>query len=363
MSREILSLINALAREKNIDEEVIFRSLEHALAQATKKNYKGEVDIRVSIDREKGFSESFRRWHVVPNDAGLKLPDQEVLHFEALERIPNIEIDDYIEEPIESVDIGRRFAQDTKQLVLQCIREAERKKILSDFLKQNNSLIVGTVKRIERNGDAIIELGKIEARLPRNKMIPKENFRIGDRLRAYIQQIECNYNNNKIYKKPYIILSRISPEFIINLFRLEVPEIEQGSLEIKSAARDPGIRSKIAVYSLNKHIDPIGACVGIRGSRVQAVIGELGGERIDIILWSKNPKKFVISALSPANVLSMIENENKHIMDVIVNEENLAIAIGRNGQNVRLASNLTGWKINITTNKKSTQQLYKRIYY
>jgi transcription termination/antitermination protein NusA len=349
MSREVLLLVDALAREKNVDKEIVFGALEHALAQATKKRYEGDVDVRVSIDRETGEFESFRRWHVVPDEAGLQLPDQEVLHFEAKEQIPDIEVGDYIEEPIESVDFGRRFAQDTKQVVLQRIRDAEREQILADFLERGDALVTGTIKRMER-GDAIVESGKIEARLPRDQMIPKENLRIGDRVRAYILRIDRNARG------PQVILSRTAPEFIMKLFELEVPEIEQGLLEIKSAARDPGVRAKIAVFTSDKRIDPIGTCVGMRGSRVQAVTGELGGERVDIVLWSEDPAQFVIGALAPANVSSIVVDEEKHAMDVVVDEENLAIAIGRGGQNVRLASELTSWQINIMTAEESADK-------
>jgi len=349
MSREVLLLVDALAREKNVSKDIVFGALEHALAQAAKKRYEGDVDIRVSIDRETGEFESFRRWHVVPDEAGLQLPDQEVLHFEAKEQIPDIDVDDYIEEPIDSVDFGRRFAQDTKQVVLQRIRDAEREQILADFLERGDSLVTGTVKRMER-GDAIVESGKIEARLPRDQMIPKENLRIGDRVRAFILRIDRNARG------PQVILSRTAPKFIMKLFELEVPEIEQGSLEIKSAARDAGVRAKIAVYTSDKRIDPIGTCVGMRGSRVQAVTGELGGERVDIVLWSEDPAQFVIGALAPANVSSIVVDEEKHAMDVVVDEENLAIAIGRGGQNVRLASELTGWQINIMTAEESADK-------
>jgi N utilization substance protein A len=349
MSREVLLLVDALAREKNVDKDIVFGALEHALAQATKKRYEGDVDIRVSIDRETGEFESFRRWHVVPDEAGLQLPDQEVLHFEAKDQISDIEVDDYIEEPIESVDFGRRFAQDTKQVVLQRIRDAEREQILADFLERGDALVTGTIKRMER-GDAIVESGKIEARLPRDQMIPKENLRIGDRVRAYILRIDRNARG------PQVILSRTAPEFIMKLFELEVPEIEQGLLEIKSAARDAGVRAKIAVFTNDKRIDPIGTCVGMRGSRVQAVTGELGGERVDIVLWSEDPAQFVIGALAPANVSSIVVDEEKHAMDVVVDEENLAISIGRGGQNVRLASELTGWQINIMTAEESADK-------
>lgn len=349
MSREVLLLVDALAREKNVDKDIVFGALEHALAQATKKRYDGDVDIRVSIDRETGEFESFRRWHVVPDEAGLQLPDQEILHFEAKEQIEDIDVDDHIEEPIESVEFGRRFAQDTKQVVLQRIRDAEREQILADFLERGDSLVTGTIKRMER-GDAIVESGKIEARLPRDQMIPKENLRIGDRVRAYILRIDRNARG------PQVILSRTAPEFIMKLFELEVPEIEQGLLIIKSAARDAGVRAKIAVFTADKRIDPIGTCVGMRGSRVQAVTGELGGERVDIVLWSEDPAQFVIGALAPANVSSIVVDEEKHAMDVVVDEDNLAMAIGRGGQNVRLASELTGWQINIMTAEESADK-------
>src|SRR6059058_1036996 len=349
MSREILLLVDALAREKNVDKEVVFGALEFALAQATKKRYEGEVDIRVSIDRDTGEFETFRRWHVVPDEAGLQLPDQEILHFEAKEQIPDIEVDEYIEEPIESVEFGRRFAQDTKQVVLQRVRDAEREQILQDFLERGDALVTGTIKRMER-GDAIVESGKIEARLPRDQMIPKENLRIGDRVRAYILRVDRNMRG------PQVILSRTAPEFIMKLFELEVPEIEQGLLEVKSAARDSGVRAKIAVFTSDKRIDPIGTCVGMRGSRVQAVTQELAGERVDIVLWSADPAQFVIGALAPAEVSSIVVDEEKHAMDVVVDEENLAVAIGRSGQNVRLASELTGWRINIMTAEESAQK-------
>ncbi len=349
MSFEILQLVDALAREKNVDKEIVLGALEHALALATKKRYPGDVDIRVAIDRKTGEFETFRRWHVVPDEAGLQMPDQEILYFEAKEQIPDIEVDDYLEENIESIEFGRRFAQDTKQIVLQRIRDAEREQILTDFLARGDTLVTGTIKRMER-GDAILESGKIEARLPRDQMIPKENLRVGDRVRAYILRVDKNARGQQV------ILSRTAPEFIIKLFELEVPEMEQGLLEIKSAARDPGVRAKIAVYASDKRIDPIGTCVGIRGSRVQAVTSELGGERVDIVLWSEDPAQFVIGALAPANVSSIVVDEEQHAMDVIVDEENLAIAIGRSGQNVRLASELTDWKINIMTAEESADK-------
>ncbi|SCC93698.1 transcription termination/antitermination L factor [Thiomonas sp. X19] len=346
MNRELLMLVDALAHEKNVERDVVFGAVEAALASATKKRYPGEVDIRVAIDRDTGAYESFRRWLVVPDEAGLQQPDAEILHFEALEQIPDIEVGDYIEEPVESVEFGRIGAQAAKQVILQKIRDAEREQILNDFLERNDKIFVGTVKRMDK-GDAIVESGKVDARLRRSDMIQKENVRAGDRVRAVISKID------RQARGPQIELSRTSPEFMKELFRLEVPEMEQGMLEIKSCARDPGVRAKIAVLSHDRRIDPIGTCIGVRGSRVNAVSNELGGERVDIVLWSEDPAQFVIGALAPANVQSIVVDEDKHAMEVAVDEENLALAIGRAGQNVRLASELTGWAINLMSAEES----------
>jgi len=346
MSREILMLVDALAREKNVDRDVVFGAVEAALASATKRLYEGEADVRVQIDRETGEYESFRRWHVVPDEAGLQQPDSEILLFEAREQIPDIEVGDYIEEPIESIAFGRIGAQAAKQVILQKIRDAEREQILNDFLARNDKIFNGTVKRLDK-GDVIVESGKVDARLRRSEMIPKENLRVGDRVRAVITKVD------RTARGPQIEISRTAPEFMIELFRMEVPEIEQGLLEIKSCAREPGVRAKIAVVSHDRRVDPIGTCVGIRGSRVTAVTNELGGERVDIVLWSEDPAQFVIGALAPANVQSIVVDEEKHAMDVAVDEENLALAIGRTGQNVRLASELTGWQINILSAEES----------
>ncbi|WP_395142350.1 transcription termination factor NusA [Schlegelella aquatica] len=346
MNRELLMLVDAISREKNVDRDVVFAAVEAALASATKKLYEGEVDIRVSIDRNTGEYETFRRWHVVPDEAGLQQPDSEILLFEAREQIPDIEVDDYIEEPVESVPIGRIGAQAAKQVILQKIRDAEREQLLNDFLARGDRIFVGTVKRMDK-GDIIVESGRVEGRLKRSEMIPKENLRTGDRVRAVILEVD------RTARGPQIMLSRSSPQFMIELFRQEVPEIEQGLLEIKSCARDPGSRAKIAVVSHDKRVDPIGTCVGVRGSRVNAVTNELAGERVDIVLWSEDPAQFVIGALAPANVQSIVVDEERHAMDVVVDEENLAIAIGRGGQNVRLASELTGWRINIMTAEES----------
>jgi N utilization substance protein A len=319
------------------------------MAQATKKLYEGDVDIRVVVDRDSGDYETFRRWHVVPDEAGLQLPDQEILHFEAREEYPDIELDEYIEDAVPSVPIGRIGAMAAKQVILQKIRDAEREMLLNDFMSRGDKIFVGTVKRMDK-GDIIVESGRVEGRLRRGEMIPKENLRNGDRVRAMIMEVDLTLRGAPI------ILSRSAPEFMIELFRQEVPEIEQGLLEIKSCARDPGSRAKIAVLSHDKRVDPIGTCVGVRGTRVNAVTNELAGERVDIVLWSEDPAQFVIGALAPANVSSIVVDEEKHAMDVVVDEENLAIAIGRGGQNVRLASDLTGWKINIMDANESAQK-------
>jgi N utilization substance protein A len=342
-------LVDAISREKSVERDVVFGAVELALASATKKLYQGEVDIRVSIDRETGEYETFRRWLVVPDEAGLQNPDSEEILSDARDRIDDIDVGDYIEEGVESVPIGRIGAQAAKQVILQKIRDAEREQLLNDFLSRGERIFVGTVKRLDK-GDVIVESGRVEGRLKRTEMIPKENLRSGDRVRAYILGVDPTQRG------PQIMLSRSAPDFMIELFRQEVPEIEQGLLDIKSCARDSGSRAKIAVLSHDKRVDPIGTCVGVRGSRVTAVTNELAGERVDIVLWSEDPAQFVIGALAPANVQSIFVDEEKHAMDVVVDEENLAIAIGRGGQNVRLASDLTGWRINIMTAEESAQK-------
>ena len=349
MNRELLMLVEAISREKNVERDVVFGAVELALAQATKKLYEGEVDIRVSIDRDSGNYETFRRWLVVPDDAGLQNPDAEELLMDAQERVDGIQVGEYIEETIESLPIGRIGAMAAKQVILQKIRDAEREMLLNDFMSRGERIFTGTVKRMDK-GDIIVESGRVEGRLRRSEMIPKENLRNGDRVRAMIMEVDLTLRGAPI------ILSRAAPEFMIELFRNEVPEIEQGLLEIKNCARDPGSRAKIAVLSHDKRVDPIGTCVGVRGTRVNAVTNELAGERVDIVLWSDDPAQFVIGALAPANVQSIVVDEEKHAMDVVVDEENLAIAIGRGGQNVRLASDLTGWKINIMDAAESAQK-------
>ena len=349
MNRELLMLVDAISREKNVERDVVLGAVELALAQATKKLYQGEVDIRVSVDRDSGNYETFRRWLVVPDDAGLQNPEAEELLMDARDRIDDVEVGEYIEETIESMPIGRIGAMAAKQVILQKIRDAEREMLLSDFMSRGEKIFSGTVKRMDK-GDLIVESGRVEGRLRRSDMIPKENLRNGDRVRAMIMDVDLTLRGAPI------ILSRSAPEFMVELFRHEVPEIEQGLLEIKSCARDPGSRAKIAVLSHDRRVDPIGTCVGVRGTRVNAVTTELAGERVDIVLWSEDPAQFVIGALAPANVSSIVVDEEKHAMDVVVDEENLAIAIGRGGQNVRLASDLTGWKINIMDAAESAQK-------
>ena len=355
MSREVLLLADALAREKNVDKDIVFAALELALASATKKRFHDDVEVRVTVDRNSGEYDSFRRWQVVADDA-VEIPSHQIALSDAKNVNPDIELGEYVEEPLEAIEFGRIGAQAAKQVILQKIRDAEREQILNDFLLRKEFLVTGMIKRMER-GNAIIESGRIEALLPRDQMIPKENLRVGDRVRAYLSRVDRGGRG------PQLILSRVAPEFVTKLFELEVPEIEEGLLEIKAAARDPGARAKIAVKSNDQRIDPIGTCVGMRGSRVQAVTSELAGERVDIVLWSADPAQFVINALAPAEVSSIVVDEDTHSMDVVVEEEQLAQAIGRNGQNVRLASELSGWELNIMTvdeaQKKNEEEFSK----
>jgi transcription termination/antitermination protein NusA len=348
MSREILLLVDALAREKNVEKETVFGALELALASATKKRYQEDIDVRASVDRNTGDFSFFRRWQIVP-DEEFEVPSRQYMLREAIEEKPDSKMGEYIEEPMGELEVGRIGAQTAKQVILQKIRDAEREQILNDFLARKESLVTGVIKRMER-GNALIESGRLEAMLPRDQMIPKENLRVSDRVRAYIWKID------RAARGPQLILSRTAPEFLVKLFELEVPELEDGLLEIKAAARDPGSRAKIAVHSKDARIDPIGTCVGMRGSRVQAVTSELAGERVDIVLWNPDPAQFVINALAPAEVSRITVDEEKHSMDIVVEEENLAQAIGRSGQNVRLASELTGWELNIMTLEESEKK-------
>jgi N utilization substance protein A len=349
MSREMLLLVDALAREKNVAKDVVFGALEMALALATKKRIHDEADVWVVIDRNTGSFESFRRWQVVADEDFINEHAQISLT-EAQKDDANVEVGDFLEEALEPIDFGRIGAQTAKQVILQRIRDAEKEQVLTDFLERKEHIVSGTIKRMER-GNAIVEAGKIEAMLPRDQMIPKENLRVGDRIKAYLLRIDRGGRGAQI------ILSRIAPEFILRLFEIEVPEIEDGLMELKACSRDPGVRAKLAVKSNDPRIDPIGTCVGMRGTRVTAVRNEIAGESIDIVLWSADPAQFVIGALAPAEVSSIVVDEEKHAMDVVVDEENLAIAIGKGGQNVRLASELTGWTINLMTQEESEKRL------
>ena len=346
MSREILLLVDALAHEKNVGRDLIFTALELALASATKKKYDAGVDIRVEIDKESGEYKSFQCWTIIPEEL-IENSDAEIPPTD--ERAQGKLENEVIKEPIDSVEFGRIGAQAAKQVILQKVREAEREQILNDFLARDEKLVSGQIRRMER-GNAIIEIGRLDAILPREQMIPKENLRVGDRIRAILLKIDDNVRG------PQLVLSRTDPEFLKRLFELEVPEIEEGLLEIMSASRDPGLRSKIAVKGNDQRLDPVGTCVGMRGSRVQAVTGELAGERVDIVLWSIEPAQFVINAMAPAEVSSIVVDEDKHSMDLAVSEDQLAQAIGRGGQNIRLASELTGWELNILTEEESDQK-------
>ena len=346
MSREILLLVDALAHEKSVSREIIFEAVEEALASATKKKHKDSIDIKVEIDQETGEYKTFRKWTIMPTEL---IEDEETQISLEDDMAKGLEENDIVKEPIESVEFGRIGAQAAKQVILQKVREAEREQILNEFLARDEKLVSGQIRRMER-GNAIIEIGRIDAVLPREQMIPKENLRVGDRVRAIVMEVDRGI------KGPQLILSRVSPEFLIRLFELEVPEIEEGLLEIMAASRDPGLRSKIAVKANDQRLDPVGTCVGMRGSRVQAVTGELAGERVDIVLWSIEPAQFVINAMAPAEILSIMVDEDKKSMDLVVTEDQLAQAIGRNGQNIRLATELTGWELNILSEEESDQK-------
>lgn len=343
MANEILMVVDAVSREKNVEREVIFEALEAALATATRKRHKGDIDARVAIQRKTGDYDTFRRWQVVPDEVeALEFPDRQIKLADARRQDPAIEVGGFIEAPLEAVEFGRIAAQAAKQVIVQKVREAEREQIVNLFRERQGDLVTGVVKRLER-GDAIVEIGSVEALLAKSAMIPREGLRPGDRIRAYLEEVRS------AQRGPQLFLSRIAPQLLIELFKLEVPEAGEGLIEIRAAARDPGLRAKIAVNSKDPRIDPIGACVGMRGARVQSVSNELGGERVDIIQWAPEPAQFVINALAPAEVSSIVVDEETHSMDVIVDEAQLSQAIGRGGQNVRLASELTGWELNIMT--------------
>ncbi|MGC9239632.1 MAG: transcription termination factor NusA [Acidithiobacillus sp.] len=342
MSRELLYLADAVAHEKEVDREVIFQALEASLVSASKKKYGQDWDIAVSVDRKTGDYTTRRRWTVVADDAEDFLEASQIRLSEARARNPDIAVGDVMEEELPDVEFGRIAAQTAKQVIVQRVRDAERDRIVADFAMRQGEIISGVVKRMEK-GNAIIDMGRAEAILPKEEMIPREAIRPGDRIKVHLKEVR------RVPRGPQLFLSRTSPELLMKLFAQEVPEIANGMIEIMGAARDPGLRAKLAVRSHEPRVDPVGACVGMRGNRVQTVINELKGERVDIVVWSPEPANFVINALSPAEVSSIIVDENTHSMDVVVDPEQLSLAIGRGGQNVRLASQLTGWTINILT--------------
>ncbi len=350
MNKEILLVVDAVSNEKGVDKNVIFEALEAALASATRKKHGGEIDARVAIDRLTGDYQTFRRWLVKADDEVLESPEREIRLMDALDVKPDSQVGDYIEEPMESVAFGRIAAQTAKQVIVQKVREAERAQVVEAYKDRIGELVTGVVKRVER-GNVYIDLGNnAEAYVAREEMIPREAVRTGDRIRGYLREVHAELRG------PQLFVTRTAPQFLVELFKLEVPEVGQGLIEIKGAARDPGARAKVAVKSNDSRIDPVGACVGMRGSRVQAVSNELAGERVDIVPWNDNPAQFVINAMSPAEVQSIVMDEESHSMDIAVNEDNLSKAIGRGGQNVRLASQLSGWELNVMTEAQATQK-------
>lgn len=344
-NKEILLVVDVVSNEKEIEKEVIFGAIEDALRIATIKRHDNRMDVRVSIDRKSGNYETFRRWLVVEHDDdydyGIESPDTQMLVDEAKKLDPLAEVGGYVEQPMESIEFGRIAAQTAKQVIVQKVREAERRKVVEAFEDRIGELVTGIVKRVER-GNVYLDLGgNVEAFVPKEEMIPREAVRNGDRLRGYLKDVRPEARG------PQLFISRTAPELLVALFKLEVPEVGESVIEIMGAARDPGVRAKVAVKSNDQRLDPVGACVGMRGSRVQAVSNELAGERVDIILWHENEAQYVINAMSPAEIVSIVVDEDKHSMDVAVADENLSQAIGRGGQNVRLASELTGWELNV----------------
>ena len=352
MNKEILLVVDAVSNEKGVDKEIIFEAIEAALASATRKKNGGEIEVRVAIDRTSGDYETYRRWLVV-DDAEtpvLENPITEITLSAARADQPDMEPGDYVEDEIDSIEFGRIAAQTAKQVIVQKVREAERAKVVEAFKDRVGELVTGIVKRADR-GTIVLDLGNnAEALVPKGDVIPKEAARAGDRLRGYLYDVRSEPRG------PQLFVSRTAPELLIELFKLEVPEVGEGLIDIIGAARDPGLRAKIAVRSNDPRIDPVGACVGMRGSRVQAVSNELGGERVDIILWDDNPAQFVINAMSPADVTSIVVDEETHSMDIAVKDENLSQAIGRGGQNVRLASQLTGWELNVMSEEQAAEK-------
>ena len=344
MSKEILTVVEVVSNEKGVEKDVIFGAIEAALASAAAKKHEEDIDARVQIDRKTGEHETFRRWMVFEDESTeLEFPDQELRMIDAVDIDVNATPGEYVEVPIDSVEFGRISAQMAKQVIVQKVREAERDQVTDEFKDREGELLSGLVKRVDRNGAYIDLGGNAEGFIPRENLIPREAIRMHDRVKALLAEVKDEPRG------PQLILTRTSPQFLIELFKIEVPEVGQGLIEILGAARDPGLRAKISVKSNEPRIDPVGACVGIRGSRVQSVSNELAGERVDIILWNDNPAQYVINAMSPAEVISIVVDEDAHSMDVAVDEEKLSQAIGRGGQNIRLASELTEWELNVMT--------------
>jgi len=348
MNKDILYVVDAVSNEKGVDKEIIFEAIEAALASATRKKHGKDIEVRVDIDRETGDYDTYRRWEVVEDGGeGMESPLSQITLDAARIDEPDIQLGDFVEEQIDSVEFGRIAAQTAKQVIVQKVREAERARVIDAFKGREGELVMGTVKRVER-GSVYLDLGdNVEAFIPREDMIPREAVRPGDRIRGYLKEVRAEARG------PQLFVSRTAPEFLVELFKLEVPEVDQNLIEIIGGARDPGSRAKVSVRSLDPRLDPVGACVGMRGSRVQSVSNELAGERVDIILWNENPAQFVVNAMSPAEVTSIVVDEDAHSMNIAVEEDKLAMAIGRGGQNVRLASELSGWELNVMTEKEA----------
>ena len=352
MNKEILQVIEQVSAEKELDKEIIFEALESALATAARKQFVGEdIDTRVSMDRKTGALSTFRRWKVFADDSSeLETPSKELRLDDALDMDPNAEVGGYVEEPLDVTPSGRIVAQTAKQVVVQKVREAERAQVVEEFQDRVGTLIGGIVKRVDRNGVFVDLGGNAEGFIAREEMIPREAVRTQDRIKGFLREVRSEPRG------PQLFMTRTSPEFLIELFKIEVPEVGQGLIDILAAARDPGLRAKIAVRSNDNRIDAVGACVGMRGSRVQAVSNELAGERVDIILWDDNAAQFVVNAMSPAEVVSIVVDEDAHSMDIAVEEDKLSQAIGRGGQNIRLASELSGWELNVMTAADAEQK-------
>ena len=349
MNKEILLVVDAVSNEKGVDKSVIFEAIEIALATATKKRYNNDVDIRVDIDPKDGSYDTFRRWEVVEDDA-MDMPERQTTLSAAQVENADIQPGDFVEEQVESIEFGRIAAQTAKQVIVQKVREAERAQVVEAYQEKIGELVMGVVKRVER-GNVFLDLGNnADAIIPREEMIPREAVRPGDRIRGYLKEIRTDVRG------PQLFVSRSAPEFLIELFKIEVPEVGEELIDIMGASRDPGSRAKIAVRSNDPRIDPVGACVGMRGSRVQAVSNELSGERVDIVLWDENPAQFVINAMSPAEVESIVVDEDSESMDIAVSEDQLSQAIGRGGQNVKLASELTGWTLNVMSESQAEEK-------